>query len=104
MTALAGHIEDGEAAFLASVGPLADAAQAAGLVIALEIHGLATGALSAELLGRIDFGRVVEILRGAGYHGPYSVEIEFDGNWPPLDEVTSAMRASRAALAPHGLS
>ena len=44
------------------------------------------------------------VLRGAGYHGPYSVEIEFDGNWPPLDEVTAAMRASREALAALGLS
>ena len=39
---------------------------------------------------------VVIALRGAGYHGPYSVEIELDGNWPPLDEVTAAMRVAAA--------
>ena len=165
-TAIGGHahVEESEAAFLANIGRLADAAQAAGLVIALEIHGdlMATGALSAALLdrighpavrvnydtatvehyggvraeddlpaiagrvanvhlkdmrggrgdwdfpaigdGHVDFGRVLEILRDAGYDGPYSVEIEFDGNWPPLDVCTAAMRASRETLARHGLS
>jgi L-ribulose-5-phosphate 3-epimerase len=165
-TAIGGHahVEESEAAFLSNVGTLADAARAAGLVVALEIHGdlMATGALSARLLdrighpavkvnydtanvehyggaraeddlpaivdrvanvhlkdmrggkgdwdfpaigeGHVDFGRVLAILRGAGYGGPYSVEVEFDGNWPPLEHVTAAMRASREALAPHGLS
>jgi L-ribulose-5-phosphate 3-epimerase len=56
--------------------------------------------------GHVDFGRVIEILRGAGFEGPYSVEVEFTGGvpWPPLDEVNAAMRASRQALAEHGLS
>ena len=56
-TAIGGHahVEESEAAFLANIGALAEAGQAAGLVIALEIHGdlMATGALSAELLDRI---------------------------------------------------
>lgn len=165
-TAIGGHahVEESESAFLANIGALADAAQAAGLVIALEIHGdlMATGALSATLLdrighpalkvnydtanvehyggvraeddlpaiadrvanvhlkdmrggkgdwdfpaigsGHVDFGRVLEILRAAGFDGPYAVEVEFDGTWPPLEDVTAAMRASREALAPHGLS
>jgi L-ribulose-5-phosphate 3-epimerase len=55
--------------------------------------------------GHVDFGRVLEILRGAGYDGPYAVEIEFTGEpWPPLDEVTEAMRTSYAALTRLGLS
>ena|SRR5919109_62389 len=166
-TAIGGHlhVEESEAAFLANIGALADAAEAAGVVIALEIHGdlMANGAQSVGLLdrighpavkvnydtanveyysgvsavedlphiadrvahvhlkdiaggkgewdfpaigrGHVDFGRVVEILRGVGYDGPYSVEIEFTGEpWPPLDEVTAAMRASHEALAAHGLS
>lgn len=165
-TAIGGHahVEESESAFLANIGTLADAAQAAGIVVALEIHGdlMASGERSLPLLdrighpavkvnydtanvehysgaravddlphvadrvanvhlkdmrggkgdwdfpaigeGHVDFGRVVEILRGAGFEGPYSVEIEFDGTWPPLDEVTAAMRASREALAAHGLS
>ena len=166
-TAIGGHahVEESEDAFMANIGTLADAAQGAGLVVALEIHGdlMATGALSAALLdriahptvkvnydtanvehysgaraeddlpliadrvanvhlkdsrggkgewdfpaigeGHVDFGRVLAILSEAGYEGPYAVEIEFSGEpWPPLDEVTEAMRASRAALAAHGLS
>jgi L-ribulose-5-phosphate 3-epimerase len=167
-TAVGGHahVEESEAAFLANIGPLADAAQAAGVVVALEIHGdlMASGERSLPLLerighpavkvnydtanveyysgvraeddlpaiaeqvahvhlkdmrgaqgewdfpaigeGHVDFGRVIEILRGAGYEGPYSVEVEFTGGtpWPPLDEVTAAMRASRDALAAYGLS
>ena len=157
-TAIGGHahVEESEGAFLANIGTLADAAQAAGLVVALEIHGdlMATGAQSAALLARIghpavkvnydtanvehyggvradrvanvhlkdmrggkgdwdfpaigeghvDFARVLDILRGAGFNGPYSVEVEFDGTWPALDDVTAAMRASREALTVHGLS
>jgi L-ribulose-5-phosphate 3-epimerase len=166
-TAIGGHahVQESEAAFLANIGTLADAAAAAGLVVALEIHGdlMATGLLAAALLdrlghpavkvnydtanvehyggvsavedlpaiadrvanvhlkdmrggkgdwdfpaigeGHVDFGAVLEILRAAGYDGPYAVEVEFTGEpWPPLDEVTAAMRASRLALAPHGLT
>jgi L-ribulose-5-phosphate 3-epimerase len=166
-TAIGGHahVDESEAAFLANIGTLADAAQAAGLVVALEIHGdlMASGEIAIPLLdrighpavkvnydtanvehysgaraeddlpliadrvanvhlkdsrggqgewdfpaigeGHVDFGRVLEILRDAGYDGPYAVEIEFSGEpWPPLGEVTEAMRASRAALAAHGLS
>jgi sugar phosphate isomerase/epimerase len=165
-TAIGGHahVEESESAFLANIGTLADAAQAAGLVVALEIHGdlMATGAQSAALLdrighpavkvnydtanvehyggvraeddlpaivdrvanvhlkdmrggkgdwdfpaiggGHVDFGRVLEILRGAGFTGPFAVEVEFDGTWPALDDVTAAMRASREALTVHGLS
>jgi L-ribulose-5-phosphate 3-epimerase len=168
-TAIGGHLPDvdeSEEAFLRNIGPLADAAQAAGLTIALEIHGelMASGEQSAPLLdrighpavkvnydtanvefyssaraeddlpaiadrvahvhlkdmrgemgewdfpaigeGHVNFGRVIEILRGAGFEGPYSVEVEFTGGvpWPPLNEVTAAMRDSREALAAHGLT
>jgi sugar phosphate isomerase/epimerase len=166
-TAIGGHahVEESEDAFMANIGTLADAAQAAGLVIALEIHGdlMASGEISLPLLdrighpavkvnydtanvehysgaraeddlpavadrvanvhlkdmrggkgdwdfpaigeGHVDFGRVLEILGNAGYGGPYAVEIEFTGEpWPPLPEITAAMRASREALARHGLS
>jgi sugar phosphate isomerase/epimerase len=168
-TAIGGHapdVDESEEAFLRNIGPLADAAQAAGLTIALEIHGelMASGERSRPLLdrighpaikvnydtanvefyagvaavddlpaiadrvghvhlkdmrgapgewdfpavgdGHVDFGGVIEILRGAGFEGPYSVEVEFTGGvpWPPLDEVNAAMRASREALAEHGLT
>jgi L-ribulose-5-phosphate 3-epimerase len=166
-TAIGGHahVEESEDAFMANIGTLADAAHAAGLVVALEIHGdlMASGEISIPLLdrighpavrvnydtanvehysgaraeddlpaiadrvanvhlkdmrggkgdwdfpaigeGHVDFGRVLEIMRDAGYEGPYSVEIEFTGEpWPPLPEIVEAMRTSRETLARHGLS
>jgi L-ribulose-5-phosphate 3-epimerase len=54
--------------------------------------------------GDVDFAGVLQVLRDAGYDGPYSVEIEFTGEpWPPLDEVNEAMRRSRVHLAGLGL-
>jgi sugar phosphate isomerase/epimerase len=56
-TAIGGHahVEESEDAFMANIGTLADAAQAAGLVIALEIHGdlMASGEVAIPLLDRI---------------------------------------------------
>jgi sugar phosphate isomerase/epimerase len=54
--------------------------------------------------GTVDFGRVLEIFRDAGYTGPYSVELEFQGEpWPSLDEVNAAMRRSYEHLSGLGL-
>lgn len=166
-TAIGGHAgkEEDERAFLDRVGELADAAERAGVVVALEIHGdiMASGRSALPLLERIgresikvnydtanvefysgeravddlpaivrhvvhchlkdtmggkgnwdfpalgrgvvDFARVLEIFRQAGYEGPFSVELEFQGEpWPPLAEVTEAMRASYQHLRGLGLS
>lgn len=165
-TAVGGHqsADENEAAFLDNVGELADAADAAGVVVAFEIHGdiMASSDVTIPLLekigrdsirvnydtanvefysgqkavddlpkitsylahvhlkdttggkgnwdfpalgaGVVDFARVLEILEGAGYTGPFSVELEFQGEpWPPLAEVTAAMAASRAHLKRLGL-
>jgi L-ribulose-5-phosphate 3-epimerase len=54
--------------------------------------------------GTVDFHRVIEILRRAGYSGPYSVEIEFRGEpWPSLEDVNAAMRRSHDHLTSLGL-
>jgi L-ribulose-5-phosphate 3-epimerase len=58
-TAVGGHapdVDESESAFLANIGTLADAAEAAGLTIALEIHGdlMASGERSRPLLDKID--------------------------------------------------
>ena len=166
-TAVGGHqsADESEAAFLGNAGRLADAAEAAGVVVALEIHGdiMASSDVTIPLLekvgrdsikvnydtanvefysgdkavddlpkitrylahvhlkdtaggkgnwnfpaigsGTVDFTRVLEILREAGYEGPYSVELEFQGEpWPPLDEVTESMRRSYEHLSGLGLS
>jgi L-ribulose-5-phosphate 3-epimerase len=165
-TAVGGHqsADENEAAFLANVGELADEAEKAGVVVALEIHGdiMASSDVTIPLVekigrdsvrvnydtanvefysgdravddlpkitgylahvhlkdttggkgnwnfpavgaGTVDFGRVLEILEDAGYSGPYSVEIEFEGEpWPSLDDVNSAMRRSYEHLSTLGL-
>ena len=49
--------------------------------------------------GDVNFAGVFQVLRDAGYDGPYSVEIEFSGEpWPPLPQVNAAMRGSREHL------
>jgi L-ribulose-5-phosphate 3-epimerase len=54
--------------------------------------------------GVVDFAEVLAILREAGYRGPYSVELEFQGEpWPPLAEVNEAMRGSYEHLTRLGL-
>jgi L-ribulose-5-phosphate 3-epimerase len=165
-SAVGGHqsADENETAFLENVGELADAADDAGIVVALEIHGdiMASSEVTMPLIekigrdsikvnydtanvefysgeravddlpkitsqlahvhlkdtvggrgnwnfpavgdGTVDFERVLAILREAGYTGPYSVEIEFQGEpWPSLDEVNDAMRRSYDHLATLGL-
>jgi L-ribulose-5-phosphate 3-epimerase len=166
-TAVGGHqsADENEAAFLANVDELASAAEDAGVVVALEIHGdiMASSDVTLPLLerigrdsikvnydtanvefysgeravddlpkitphlahvhlkdttggkgnwnfpalgsGTVDFARVLQILRDAGYTGPLSVELEFQGEpWPPLGEVTESMRRSRDHLVGLGLA
>lgn len=55
--------------------------------------------------GTVDFPRVLAILEDAGFRGPISVEIEFQGEpWPPLAEVDRAMTSSYRYLSSLGLS
>jgi L-ribulose-5-phosphate 3-epimerase len=165
-TAVGGHqsVDENEAAFLGNIGALADEAERAGIVIALEIHGdiMASGEITLPLLeqigrdsvkvnydtanvvyysgesavddlpkvadqvvhvhlkdttggkgvwsfgaigsGVVDFAGVLRILDEAGYTGPYSVELEFEGEpWPPLEDVNDAMRRSYEYLRNLGL-
>ncbi len=45
--------------------------------------------------GKIDFASILRSLHDAGYTGPFSLEIEFQGlPWPPLPEVNRSVRAS----------
>ena len=54
--------------------------------------------------GHVDFAAVLGVLEAGGYSGPFSVEIEFQGEpWPPLQEVTEAMKRSREHLSALGL-
>jgi sugar phosphate isomerase/epimerase len=165
-SAVGGHesADENESAFLENIGELADAADKAGVVVALEIHGdiMASSEVTIPLIekvgrdsikvnydtanvefysgdravddlpkitsqlahvhlkettggkgnwnfpaigdGTVDFVRVIQILRDAGYSGPLSVEIEFAGEpWPPLAEVDDAMKRSYEHLSAFGV-
>jgi L-ribulose-5-phosphate 3-epimerase len=55
--------------------------------------------------GRLDFGAILRLLEGEGYAGPFSVEIEFQGEpWPPVTEVHRSMQVSYQHLKGLGLS
>jgi L-ribulose-5-phosphate 3-epimerase len=55
--------------------------------------------------GHVDFAGVLKILDEEGYQGPFSVEIEFQGEpWPPLEEVNRSMKVSYQNLKKLGLS
>ena len=53
--------------------------------------------------GNVDFKKVLQVLEEGGYEGPLSVEIEFDGTWPPVEGVHRAMRVSYETLSKLGL-
>jgi len=45
--------------------------------------------------GHIDFSKLLADMEKAGYNGPLTVEIEFQGEpWPPLEEVNRAMKSA----------
>jgi len=166
-TAIGGHWseDEDESAFMGNIDALADAAAAAGVVVALEIHGdiMASGAKTLPLMerigreeikvnydtancefyggvaavddiaaigpylahchlkdkvggarvwnfpapgeGHVDFAAVLKAFADVGFTGPYSVEVEFEGEpWPPLAEVTRAMGSAYRHLSSLGLS
>jgi L-ribulose-5-phosphate 3-epimerase len=55
--------------------------------------------------GHVDFAGILQILEQEGFKGPFSVEIEFQGEpWPPLEEVNRSMKVSYQSLKKLGLS
>ncbi len=51
--------------------------------------------------GDVDFPALFEILDAAGFDGPCSIELEFQGEpWPPLEEVNRAMAESYKHIRP----
>lgn len=55
--------------------------------------------------GRLDFGAILKLFEQEGYSGPFSVEIEFQGEpWPPVEEVHRSMKVSYEHLKSLGLS
>lgn len=55
--------------------------------------------------GHVDFGKLLGMFQQAGYAGPFSVEVEFQGGeGPPLEAIHQAMKRSREYLAQFGLT
>jgi len=55
--------------------------------------------------GNVDFKTVLAMFQKAGYTGPFSVEMEFQGDpWPSLEAVNKAMKDSYDFLVGLGLS
>jgi len=55
--------------------------------------------------GTVDFAKLFGIFQRANYAGPFTVEIEFQGEpWPPDEEVNRAMAVSYTYLNRFGLS
>jgi sugar phosphate isomerase/epimerase len=86
-TAIGGHASEGEseAVFLDNIGPLADAADAAGVVIALETHGdvMATGKKSLALMQKISRASV-----RVNYD---TANVMFYGGVEPVDDLREVM-------------
>lgn len=92
--------------FYGGVRPEEDIKAAARLVNHLHLKDKAGGDkewnFPAIGTGTIDFVPVFKALEEAGFRGPVSVELEFQGEpWPPLAEVNSAMATSLAFIRTH---
>lgn len=49
--------------------------------------------------GNVDFASIFQTLEEVGFHGPVSIELEFQGEpWPPLEEVNRAVAESHAFI------
>ena len=48
--------------------------------------------------GEIDFARVLNVLDDGGYEGPISIEMEFTGAWPPVEETHRAVSVAYQRL------
>jgi len=60
-----------------------------------QIGGAGNWHFPAVGTGEIDFARLFQVLDTAGFDGPCSIEVEFQGEpWPALDEVNQALADS----------
>ena len=69
------------------------------------VGGIGVWDFPAVGAGHIDFERVLSSCHENDFHGPFSVEIEFQGKpWPSLETVNPAMLQSRKHLVDLGLT
>jgi sugar phosphate isomerase/epimerase len=93
------NYDPGNVIFYGNTRPETDIEQAVGLVKHMHVKDQIGGAgvwnFPAAGTGEVDFAAIFAALDRAGFAGPSSGEIEFQGEpWPPLADVTRAMADS----------
>jgi L-ribulose-5-phosphate 3-epimerase len=102
------NYDTGNSVFYGGVDPTEDVAGLAGYLAHCHLKdkrgGRGVWDFPALGDGEIDLGSVVRTLRAEGFRGPWSVELEFQGEpWPSVEAVGAALRRSRATLGAIGL-
>lgn len=97
------NYDTGNVIFYGSTRPEADITAAVDVVTHMHIKDKIGGPgvwnFPAIGTGEIDFTPIFDALDKAGFHGPCSVELEFQGEpWPSLDAVNRALSQSYAFL------
>ena len=93
------NYDPGNVIFYGDTRPEGDVALAVDLITHVhvkdQIGGVGVWNFPAVGTGEVDFGAIFAVLDGAGFDGPCSIELEFQGEpWPALAEVNRAMAES----------
>ena len=93
------NYDGGNVIFYGNEDPTKDLPGAADKVVHVhvkdQIGGHGVWNFPAVGTGEIDYAKIFAALDAAGFDGPCSVEVEFQGEpWPSLDDVNAAMRTS----------
>ena len=99
------NYDPGNVIFYGATRPEGDIAAAVDLIKHMHIKDQIGGAgvwnFPAIGTGEVDYQAIFAALDAAGFHGPCSVEIEFQGEpWPALDQVNRAMADSYRYVRP----
>jgi len=100
------NYDPGNVIFYGDTRPETDLPDAADKVVHMHVKDQIGGAgvwnFPQVGTGDVDFPALFQILQDAGFTGPYSVEIEFQGEpWPSLEEVDRAMAESFRYVRPY---
>ncbi len=93
------NYDPGNVIFYGDTRPEGDIEGVAGLIkhmhVKDQVGGVGVWHFPPVGTGEVDFAAIFAALDAAGFDGPCSVEIEFQGEpWPPLEDVNRAMAES----------